>query len=360
MTATPFRETADPFRLDEEDYSHPVLQTRLFTSKPAKLVISKARLKDTRKLAEDLVNEAVGLSKQPGLRRIAVMVNRVRTARDVYSMLRNAGCRGHLMIGRMRPVDRAELDPEIDAMRSGTPRQEEGEPIFIAATQCLEVGADLDFDALVTECASIDSLLQRFGRLDRTGYLRGAAQGRIVIATPMTEAKYRDPVYGDALSRTWQWLAPNRDSNAISVFLRTATARLYVNGSGIHRRGRTQTELPACSNSVPSHLDAFARLHHVATPDPDPRSCTATRAGLPMFRLCGEPDLDAEHPELWADTVALCPPVSAEAMAFLWSSSGDGYPSRMPMRTLLRIWKVPRRRSARAGRNGSVEFVTRY
>jgi CRISPR-associated endonuclease/helicase Cas3 len=63
------------------------------------------------------------------------------------------------------------------------------------------VGADLDFDAMVTECASLSALLQRAGRLNRAGELPCAPLD-IVHAKSAKEA---DPVYGEDLKNAWAW-----------------------------------------------------------------------------------------------------------------------------------------------------------
>ncbi len=52
--------------------------------------------------------------------------------------------------------------------RSGLPAQER-QPGLVVATQVVEVSLDVDFDVIVTSCAPLDALAQRFGRVNRTG-----------------------------------------------------------------------------------------------------------------------------------------------------------------------------------------------
>src|SRR3954471_12332673 len=86
-------------------------------------------------------------------------------------------------------------------MQAGRLRTSEDRPLFVVATMTIEVGADLDFDHLITEAATLPALRQRFGRLDRLG-LFGRGAGEILLR----KSKGPDPIYGDDLARTWEWL----------------------------------------------------------------------------------------------------------------------------------------------------------
>src|SRR5208282_387741 len=102
-----------------------------------------------------------------------VIVNRVATARLLAKELSAV-----LLTGRMRPLDRERVFDE--KLRPLLSNADGAPPPFVVGTQCLEVGADFDFHALVTECASLDALRQRFGRLNRVAR-RPSAKAVVVI-----------------------------------------------------------------------------------------------------------------------------------------------------------------------------------
>jgi CRISPR-associated endonuclease/helicase Cas3 len=314
MTATPGRDSTEAFHIEADDEQHLELGKRLYAPKPTKLIAAKARAKELDKFAHELATQALELARTPGIRRIAVMVNRVKTARLVYELLRER--RAHLLIGRMRPVDRAPLPSDLEAMISGNRRSEADDTVFVVATQCLEVGADLDFDAVVTECASIDALVQRFGRLDRTGDLRSSgvvAQGRILMASG---TKDEDPIYGAALSKTWAWLKSlgeevdfgicSADGNS------TVREKLAVAADAAVMR-REAVRAPVL---LPAHLDLLAQTSPRPAVEPDIHLYLhgIEDKGSPEVQVVWRGDLNGAPVERWGEIVALCPPVSAEAM----------------------------------------------
>ena len=128
-----------------------------------------------------------------------IVVNRVRSARAIFDALSQATMKGlaadvALLIGRTRDVDRdtvlAELLPRMRAGRG----EDAGPPLFVVATQCVEAGADLDFDALVTEIAPLDYLRQRLGWLNRLGR-RSTAPAMIIATNEPFAARADDPIY---------------------------------------------------------------------------------------------------------------------------------------------------------------------
>ena len=91
----------------------------------------------------------------------------------------------------------------------------------MVATQAIEVGADFSFDALITECAAVDSLRQRFGRLDRRGSYStltgGAARAWIIGPKSVVTSKKPDPIYGESVKATWTELELRQTDGPIEV-----------------------------------------------------------------------------------------------------------------------------------------------
>ncbi|MCX6858604.1 MAG: type I-U CRISPR-associated helicase/endonuclease Cas3, partial [Verrucomicrobia bacterium] len=111
MTATPPAKIPDDQKvtLSHEDQEHPVLRRRLCSAKPACLLIEPKAKGKTREenLAKRLADEAEKVLTEDQPRSIAIMVNRVATARYVAARLEKE-YQGQvtLLIGRLRPLDR--------------------------------------------------------------------------------------------------------------------------------------------------------------------------------------------------------------------------------------------------------------
>ena len=214
MSATPTDSEVERFRLIPEDLSgSAILRQRVEAMKLARLQETSSPKPPEVAIPEEVLKIAKK-DLPEGVRNVGVIVNRVLTARAVNQALTEAGFASHLITGRMRPLDREKalreiellVDPDADPETSN----EGGNPSFVVATQAIEVGADFSFDCLITECSPIDSLKQRFGRLDRRGTYEersgSPAQAWILGVKFTIKSKKRDFVYGDAVKATWNEL----------------------------------------------------------------------------------------------------------------------------------------------------------
>jgi CRISPR-associated endonuclease/helicase Cas3 len=341
MSAAPPAGLEDVLRPSQDDLAHPVLGKRLRASKPVRLIIAdKAKGRDwLPHLADKLAQEARGLVKD-GRLAIAVMVNRVATARAVYERLVDNDADTVLLTGRMRSLDREDTVDEwlsrLHAAVSGERWLER--PVFVVATQTLEVGANLDFDGLVTECASLDALRQRFGRLNRAGR-DIPARGVIVVRADQAADSLDDPIYGTALQKTWAWITDEGTQTEIDLGVHALTGLLPHDEA---ERSRILTELSAPRGPapvmLPMHLDYLVQTAPVPWPSPEVALFLhGSQAGRPDVQVCWRADLDPEQPfasdgereSAWLDVLSYCPPASAECIP-------------VPL-SLLRRWMAGRR-----------------
>ncbi|MFD8417412.1 type I-U CRISPR-associated helicase/endonuclease Cas3 [Streptomyces sp. NPDC059650] len=192
------------------DHAHPVAGKRLNAARRVTLLDATSEAKDTAvafaQAAELVVGAMLLLVERPV---IGVVANTIRAARATLELLsRREDIDVVLLTGRSRPLDREHLlaSPLVTELLDGV-SPDRAKPLVVVATQTVEVGVDISFAALVTENASLSALIQRLGRLDRTGELLLAPA--IVIRASAESDHTAIPVYGAAAEHTWDWLAGN-------------------------------------------------------------------------------------------------------------------------------------------------------
>lgn len=234
--------------------------------------------------------------------------------------------RAILLTGRVRPLERdALIAAHRDRLERNRAWQERddgrGEPLFVVATQCIEAGADFDFDAMVTEIAPLDALTQRLGRLNRAGSC-ASAPCRILAPREDIASKTDDPVYGDRMRKTWAWLN-SRQASAGALYCgpEALAALIAADPAGAEECRSVPRPAPVlrCAD-----VEFFSMTNPAPHPDPH----------LPLF-LHGDPKVETDVSVVWradltdpdlvvggpggtpraAQIVAVMPPLPAEALA---------------------------------------------
>ncbi len=203
MSATPVGEPQQRFPASRDLIeSDPALAPRILARKNCQLVPRIGKPKQPAEqawaVAAPQLVDRLGLTD--GV--VGIVVNRVATAVAVSAALQAHGLETALVTGRMRPYERATVD--ATAAQWADPAREETPGVkVVVATQCIEVGADYSFDALITEICPLSSLKQRLGRLDRRGDRAASGHPSPALVVATVAQPEPDPIYGDALSATW-------------------------------------------------------------------------------------------------------------------------------------------------------------
>lgn len=264
-----------------------------------------------------------------GLNAVVVFANRVSIAREAYGALStNSGLETILLTGRMRGFDKenqARRLREFELYSSQSAERRSSRPVVVIATQTLEVGADLDFDGLVTECASLDALRQRFGRLNRMG--RGI-KCRAEILLPQATSKKEDPVYGHALRSTAEWLRKSQIEGEIDFGIAALAAS--VAASDVSCLNKPALDAPVM---LPAHVDCWGQTNPQPKPSPEVSIFLHGPEDRPAdVQVCWRADLDLGDPGHSDDAkriLELCPPSSPELMPVpfkffkRWLSAGE-------------------------------------
>ncbi|MEU3170006.1 type I-U CRISPR-associated helicase/endonuclease Cas3 [Streptosporangium sp. NPDC006930] len=319
MSASPETDTADVHGITEADENHPEASKRLKASKRLHLVNVPTTKANTAKVMPDaLAHWARELHREHPV--VGVVVNTVARARAVFELLR-ADHEGHcvLLTGKIRPLDRDYLlAANYERIRAGRDRAS-AEPMFVVATQTIEVGANIDLDALVTESSSLPALIQRLGRLNRLG-----DQKTVASAVVLHGSADSDGVYDTARPATWAWLCeqgvtplthsrkaqlPAEPGIDVSPSALRALVRAMPPGQWATLR-EPRAYVPFLSRA---HLDVWARTSPIPLNDiPIAPYLHGIERETPQVTVVWR-DLP-DDTELWPDLVCLVPPTSAESI----------------------------------------------
>lgn len=157
------------FGIENDDRDDALVSQRLKAKKSLKIIDTAT---DT--LVAEIVKKALDLGETPG--RVLVYVRTPEAAANIAAAIAKQLCnngisRVALLTGTIRGHERDALakSPVLVAFRPDSNRAALAESVFLISTSAGEVGADWDADHLVCDLTTLDSMIQRVGRVNRLG-----------------------------------------------------------------------------------------------------------------------------------------------------------------------------------------------
>lgn len=149
--------------------------------------------------------------------KVLIVCNKIQSAQDTFEVVQQKypEIASMLIHSRFKRKDRKEKEKDLIGLDNmGNPTFQfntSPKACIVVATQVVEVSLDISFDLMITECAPLDSLIQRFGRVNRKRNQNtiGKTKSVYVIAPP-TDSKSCRPYEMDILQRSFEAL-PDRE-----------------------------------------------------------------------------------------------------------------------------------------------------
>lgn len=158
--------------------------------------------------AEYIIKNAVADNQK-----VLIVCNRVQRAQEVFQHVRRhyPTIDALLLHSRMKRKDRKQREKDllgVDENGIAIGRfNTASDACIVVSTQVVEVSLDISFDVMITECAPLDSLIQRFGRINRKRREEtiGKTKPVYILAPPDDEVEAK-PYDLDVLKKSYEIL----------------------------------------------------------------------------------------------------------------------------------------------------------
>ncbi len=281
------------FTLSEQETSEAEVSRRLRARKLLRL----GRLSPGTELPEAL--STLALDHEDEAARVVIYVRLPKIAKEVARHLEGGPAEGRvsLLTGTIRGYERDALaaDPLFASFRSDPDRQRPERTVYLVATSAGEVGLDIDADHMVSDLTTLDSMIQRLGRVNRLG------RGKAVVDVLEPDDKADDDSEGDAGAR----LRATRKALESLPALEAGRDASPLSLQAIGDRHEAFSRTPRTPELTDVLLDAWAltRVKDLPGRPPVARWLHGVEAGAPQMHVAWREEV-AEIGEVDRQTVA--------------------------------------------------------